>query len=130
MAKPRKPHSARSRYNPRRAPGASQPTAIVELPAVNPLPAPAVPAGVDFTDAERERWDDFWASPQAFMVDQLAAGTVAVMLRYQTQLLDGTASAWVATEYRHLTEAFGVTPGAMMKLAWKISEEEGDDDAA
>ncbi|MFE2733780.1 hypothetical protein [Streptomyces sp. NPDC056723] len=129
MAKPRKPHSARSRYNPRRAPGAAQPTAHVELPAVNTMPAPDVPPGVEFTDAELALWDEFWTSPQAYMVDQLAAGTVAVMIRYQTQLLSGTGSAWVATEYRHLTEAFGVTPGAMMKLAWKISEEENDDAA-
>ncbi|WP_411150214.1 hypothetical protein [Streptomyces sp. A30] len=120
MPKSRKPESLRSRYGSRRAPGTAQPTATITLPAEVDLDPPPTPAVVDWTDAQRARWTELWTSPQAFMWDETAAGTVAVLITYETAILSGVASAWQAQEYRYASEALGLTPKAMQTLGWKL----------
>ncbi|MGP4088346.1 phage terminase small subunit [Streptomyces sp. KR55] len=120
MPKPRNPSAPRSRYGNRRAPGAAQPTATVTLPNESPLDPPPMPAGVEWTESQRARWESLWKSPQAFMWDETAAGTVALLITYETALLTGKASAWQAQEYRYASDSLGLTPTAMQKLGWKI----------
>ncbi|MGW4541344.1 phage terminase small subunit [Streptomyces chartreusis] len=120
MPKPRRPESGRSRYGSRRTPGRSQPTATITLPVETALDPPPIPDEVEWTDAQRDRWRSLWTSPQSFMWDETAAGTVAVLITYETALLSGAASAWQAQEYRYASEALGLTPKAMQTLGWKL----------
>ncbi|MFB7311471.1 hypothetical protein [Streptomyces sp. NPDC056192] len=122
MPKPRNPASARSRYNPRRTPGAAQPTATVELPPECTFDPPPIPGYVEWDEWQRSRWLSLWRSPQAFMWDETASATVAVLITYERAVLSGAASAWQAQELRYATEALGLTPAAMQKLGWKIGD--------
>ncbi|KUO21557.1 hypothetical protein AQJ91_09040 [Streptomyces dysideae] len=87
------------------------------------LPVPDLPLGRDWTDAERVRWDELWQSPQATQWDDSARGTVAVLVVYESAILKGEASAWMAQEARHAGEALGLTPRAMAALGWRIVED-------
>ena len=120
MPKPRKPQSDRSRYGTRRMPAKAQPTATVTLPLEVDLDPPEIPDGVDWSEAQRARWRSLWTSPQSYMWDETAAGTVAVLVTYEAAILSGAASAWQAQEYRYATEALGLTPKAMQSLGWKL----------
>ncbi|CDR07368.1 hypothetical protein [Streptomyces iranensis] len=120
MAKPRNPGARHSRYGTRRQPGRAQPTASITLPVETTLDPPPAPDGVEWTDAQQARWRSLWTSPQSFMWDETAAGTVAVLVVYETALLSGAASAWQAQEYRYASEALGLTPKAMQTLGWKL----------
>ncbi|WP_455356862.1 phage terminase small subunit [Streptomyces sp. SYSU K217416] len=122
MAKPRKPESPRSRYGTRRSPGAAQPTATVELPPECSFDPPPIPGYVEWDEWQRSRWDSLWRSPQAFMWDETASSTVAMLITYERAVLSGAASAWQAQECRYASEALGLTPAAMQKLGWKIGD--------
>lgn len=112
-----KPHSREHRRP--LTPGTRAP--LVVLPADGcQLPVPAMPAGRTWSEAERQRWDDLWTSPQACAWDETATGTVAALVVYETSILTGTASAWTAAEHRHASEALGLTPKAMAALGWQI----------
>src|SRR5690349_13868450 len=85
--------------------------ALVELPASGcDLPVPSLPAGRDWSEVERARWEELWQSPQATQWDETARGTVACLLIYETAIYTGTASAWQAQEARYAAEALGLTP--------------------
>lgn len=100
-------------------------TALVELPASGcDLPVPDLPAGRDWNSIERERWQELWQSPQATMWDDTARGTVAALVVYESAILAGNASAWMAQEARYASEALGLTPKAMLALGWRIAEGE------
>jgi hypothetical protein len=101
-----------------------QRSALIRLPAGGcDLPVPDMPAGRAWNDDERARWASLWASPQAMMWDDTAAGTVAVLVVYEAMILAGTASAWHAQEARYASEALGLTPKAMAHLGWTIEDE-------
>ncbi|PGH49939.1 hypothetical protein CRI70_14830 [Streptomyces sp. Ru87] len=108
-----------------------QPQAIV-LPPYCDLPVPPVPPHVEdlWDDAQRARWESLWESPQANLWDSSAAATVAVLVTYERAILEGTASAWQAQEWRYASAALGLTPEALQKLNWTIQEEEDAEDAA
>lgn len=96
---------------------------MVDLPAAGcDLPVPDLPAGREWTEHDRARWDELWQSPQAMMWDDTARGTVAVLLVYEAAILAGSASAWQAQEARYASEALGLTPKAMASLGWRITE--------
>jgi hypothetical protein len=79
-----------------------------------------LPAGREWSEVERARWDELWQSPQATQWDDSARGTVALLVAYEADLLAGTASAWVAQECRYAAEALGLTPRALAALGWRI----------
>lgn len=124
MAAPRNPSSPRSRYNGRRGRGTIGPaSAVIELPAAGcTLPVPDMPAGREWTDHERARWTELWESPQANAWDETARGTVASLVIYETAIMSGVASAWMAQEARHASEALGLTPKSMLSLGWRVVE--------
>lgn len=100
--------------------------ALVSLPAQGcTLPVPDMPAGREWTDADRARWEELWQSPQATQWDDTARGTVALLIVYEAAILAGEASAWQAQEARHAGEALGLTPRAMAQLGWRIVDETG-----
>ncbi|WP_236238811.1 hypothetical protein [Streptomyces sp. CC228A] len=100
--------------------------ALVSLPAQGcTLPVPEMPAGREWTDADRARWEELWQSPQATQWDDTARGTVAVLIVYEAAILAGEASAWQAQEARHAGEALGLTPRAMTQLGWRIVDDAG-----
>jgi hypothetical protein len=114
---PAKPHSRVHRGSI----GSRQ--ALIELPAAGcKLPVPGIPAGRDWSDVERDRWEELWQSPQAVQWDDTARGTVAALVIYETAIFTGTASAWQAQEARYAAEALGLTPRAMTSLGWRIVE--------
>lgn len=97
--------------------------ALAELPAEGcTLPVPELPAGREWSEAEKARWTEIWQSPMAVMYDDTARGTVAVLVVYESAILAGTASAWMAQEARYAGEALGLTPKAMAALGWRIAE--------
>lgn len=96
---------------------------FIELPASGcALPVPDMPASRDWSEAERDRWAELWASPQANQWDETARGTVACLVIYESAILSGTASAWQAQEARHAADALGLTPRALVALGWRIAE--------
>lgn len=108
----------------RRPPQAAARAALVDLPAGGcDLPVPDLPAGRDWTDDDRARWEELWQSPQAVMWDDTARGTVAVLIVYEAAILAGSAAAWQAQEARYASEALGLTPKAMASLGWRITDE-------
>ena len=120
MARPRDPFAPHSRYNGRR--GASSSANVVHLPADGcDLPVPKMPPGRDWTAAQRARWRELWRSPQATQWDESVKGTVALLVAYESLILEGEAAAWVAQEARHAAESLGLTPKAMHALGWVIA---------
>jgi hypothetical protein len=110
-----KPHSRASRGTD------GSRTALTELPAAGCcLPVPEMPAGREWSDIERARWDELWRSPQATQWDETARGTVAALLIYESAILSSAASAWQAQEARYAAEALGLTPRALASLGWRI----------
>lgn len=97
------------------------------LPVETDLPAPPLPPGRTWTDVEGERWATLWSSPQASQWDSSVAGTVALLVAYETQLLAGKGSAWLAAEARYAAESLGLTPRSMAALGWTIEREEDAD---
>src|SRR5206468_1321616 len=94
---------------------------LVDLPASGcTLPVPDMPPGRDWDDADRQRWDELWQSPQAVMWDDTCRGTVALLLVYEAAILAGSAAAWQAQEARYAADALGLTPKALAALGWRI----------
>lgn len=123
MAAPRnvtKPHS-----RAHRRPLSSGPRqALIELPGAGcELPVPEPPAGREWSEAELDRWEELWSSPQATQWDDTARGTVAVLVTYEAAIFSGQASAWQAQEARYAAEALGLTPKALVALGWRIVDE-------
>lgn len=83
-------------------------------------PPPDMPKGREWTDVQRERWEELWTSPQASQWDESATGTVAALIVYESAVLAGTARAWQAEEMRHSADSLGLTPRAMQHLGWEI----------
>lgn len=116
-----KPHSRAHR----RPVSSGARNALVELPAAGcTLPVPKLPPGRTWTTAERARWRELWQSPQATQWDDTARGTVAVLVIYETAIMAGEASAWMAQECRYAAAALGLTPQALAALGWSIVETE------
>ena len=114
-----KPHS-RAHRRQLSGPGVVR---IIDLPAEGcALPVPDVPAGREWSEAERERWTELWESPQATQWDDTVRGTVAVLVIYESLIFTGEASAWHAQESRHAAESLGLTPRALAALGWRIVE--------
>jgi hypothetical protein len=86
------------------------------------LPVPDLPAGREWTQDERGRWDELWSSPQATQWDETARGTVACLVIYESEIFAGTASAWQAQEARYASESLGLTPKSLVALGWRIAE--------
>ena len=97
--------------------------ALVDLPAEGcKLPVPDLPAGREWSDTERSRWEELWQSPQATQWDETARGTVASLVIFESAIFSGSASAWMAQEMRYASEALGLTPRALGQLGWRIVE--------
>lgn len=88
------------------------------------LPVPRIPKQLreSWTPEMKRRWRELWQSPQATQWDESCAGTVATLVTYESALLDGGGSAWMAQEYRYASDALGLTPKAMNALGWVIEE--------
>nr|WP_202865975.1 hypothetical protein [Kribbella turkmenica] len=86
------------------------------------LPAPKLPPGRRWAQAERRLWKELWASPQAVQWDDSAASVVASYIVLTLAVLGGTAAAWQAAEARHLADRLGLTPTGMASLGWRIAE--------
>lgn len=122
MAAPKNASKPRSRANRRQVTVGAR-VALIDLPAAGcSLPVPKMPAGRTWTKADRERWVELWESPQATQWDDSARGTVALLLAFESAILDGSAAAWQAQEARYAAEALGLTPRALGQLGWRISE--------
>lgn len=101
---------------------------ITILPAEGcALPVPPVPAQVRgvWTAQQKRRWKELWQSPQATQWDESCAGTVALLVQYESQLLSGDGTAWVGQEARYASDALGLTPKSMNALGWRIADVEG-----
>ncbi|MFC5901532.1 hypothetical protein ACFQ60_17780 [Streptomyces zhihengii] len=111
----------------RRPPSATARAALVDLPGSGcALPVPEIPerpGEVEWTRADVARWEELWRSPQAVMWDDTVRGTVALLLVYESAILAGSASAWMAQEARYAGEALGLTPKALAALGWRIVDE-------
>lgn len=97
---------------------------LVQLPAEGcTLPVPDMPPGREWSEHERARWDELWGSPQASQWDESARGTVALLVAYESRLLNGDGgTAWIGQEARHAAEALGLTPRAMAHLGWEVAQ--------
>ena len=96
---------------------------LLDLPAAGcELPVPDLPAGREWDEHERARWEELWSSPQATQWDETARGTVACLVIYEAAIFAGKASAWQAQEARYASEALGLTPKSLTSLGWRIAE--------
>ncbi len=126
----RNTNSPRSRAY--RAPEHGAPTRqITMLPASGcKLPVPTIPKTVKdaWSPEQKRRWKELWQSPQATQWDESYSGTVALLVAYESKLLTGDGSAWMAQEARYAADALGLTPKAMNALGWRIGMDGGDED--
>ena len=100
---------------------------ITYLPAAGcDLPVPPIPSSVRtvWNRQQKARWRELWESPQATQWDDSGAGTVALLVTYESALLSGGGAAWMAQEARYASDSLGLTPKAMNALGWRIREEE------
>ena len=81
-----------------------------------------MPAGRDWSAHEEDLWESLWSGPQANAWDDSFIPTVAVFVIYNTTVMQGAASAWMAQELRHAAQALGLTPSGMAALGWKIAD--------
>jgi hypothetical protein len=116
IANAHKPHSRQTRRP-------SSAARIVELPRAGcDAPVPDMPEGRDWSDIERNRWEELWSSPQASQWDESYSGQVGMMIVHEQAIFHGEGSAWMAQESRHIAESLGLTAKAMAALGWKVSE--------
>jgi hypothetical protein len=47
---------------------------------------------------------------------------------HYSAVLDGVASAWMATEARHLADRLGLTPAGLVSCGWRLPEPAEDDE--
>lgn len=121
---PMRNHAAPSSRAHRRPVAPARRAALVVLPAEGcSLPVPKIPAGRTWSRVEKARWRELWGSPQATQWDETVKGTVALLVAYETALLSGEGSAWLAQEARHAAEALGLTPRAMAALGWAVGND-------
>jgi len=94
---------------------------MLELPGDGcSLPAPPMPKGRRWTEAECELWRELWSSPQASQWDDSYAPVVGLFVRYTSAILAGKASAWMAQEARHLSDRLGLSPDGLRRQGWRI----------
>ena len=117
------PNAPHSRY--RTGTGADR--ATVWLPPMGcEDPAPELPPGRPWSDAERQMWAELWASPAASQWEESMSPVVsALVVASSTVNTSGRPSAQLIGELRALSDDLGLTPTAMARLGWKI----GDDPA-
>jgi hypothetical protein len=100
-------------------------TAAMTLPSGGrPGRAPAFPIKGQRVPAV---WADLWKTPQAAAWEKLGYGRVVA--RYALLLVAAEkpdASAALLTEVRQLEDRLGLTPMAMKRLEWAISDDELD----
>lgn len=98
-------------------------------PAFRRLPArgrvgdpPPWPLGGRVKPAERELWNELWASPQALAWEQLGwVRTVARYARVTIAAEQPGAMGIYLTEARQLEDRLGLNPKAMRSLGWDIA---------
>ena len=108
---PAKPHSRHRRRGQ-----------LLVLPAECTLPPPKLPQGRRWSAAERRLWAELWGSPQASQWDDSYGAAVAQYVVHAAAVLAGSASAWQATEARHLGDRLGLTPSGLAALGWALAE--------
>lgn len=109
-----------------RAPAPAARASLVQLPAEGcTLPIPDLPEPRPWSAPEKARWKELWESPQATQWDETVKGTVALLVTFESRLLDPAdgGTAWVAQECRYAAEALGLTPKALTALGWVIASE-------
>lgn len=112
---PRKPHS---RYGPNR--GRDREAETVYLPLEHGYEVPPLPKGREWSESEKEMWQDLWESPQASQWIDSVVPTVATYVVLVGQVLAGTANGTVAKEARQMADALGLTPSGMATLGWRL----------
>ncbi|MFF4792310.1 hypothetical protein ACFY2M_21620 [Streptomyces sp. NPDC001276] len=116
------PAKDRSRYTASRASErAGGIRRLVVLPPVCTDPVPDLPPGRDWSDAERQTWEELWTGPQANEWDDSFIPVVAMFVCHCSNILGGQASAWMAQEARHLSDRLGLTPQGMAALGWQLA---------
>lgn len=118
MPNPAKPHS---RYRDRNRSGFG----LVVLPHTCDLPVPSLPGGREWTEQERQTWEDLWTGPQASQWDDSFIPAVAMFVVNCSNILAGQSSAWMAQEARHLSDRLGLTPQGMRALGWVFAQQGG-----
>lgn len=86
-------------------------------PPTWPLPGRRPPGAVLIV------WAELWTTPQSVAWRELGAGVAAVVARYARarHRADGPdPSAALLAEVRHLEEALGLSPMALLRLRWRI----------
>lgn len=96
---------------------------VLSRSAAEALPVPDMPAGRNWAPHERQLWEEIWHSPQSLNFDDSDTTAVALLVVYRSEVLAGTASAWHATEARHLMDRLGLTPLGRQQLGWRIGDE-------
>lgn len=103
---------------------ANRQTGTVWLPAAGcDLPVPDMPKGRNWSEQERETWETIWTSPQATQFEDTFIPAVAAYVVHASAIYDGSANAWSAAEFRHLSDKLGLTPAGLLALNWRIEDE-------
>lgn len=105
--------------------GKSGPT---KLPAEGrPGEPPAWPLAGRTSAAERDRWAELWATPQAVAWERLGQGCAHEVARYcrlAVRCDKASAAASLHAQATALADRLGLTPKAMRLLLWEIVADE------
>jgi hypothetical protein len=98
-----KPEAPHSRYR-------KQAEVILSRDKAETMPVPDLPSGREWSKPERQLWQELWTSPPSLAWDDSETLAVSLLVVFRSAVLEGTASAWQATEARHLMDRLGLTP--------------------
>lgn len=92
---------------------------FTELPARNENPAPPLP-GEGWSDVTLEAWRAWWESPQSTQWHASDLPSLYLMASLFESAITGTVSAM--TEFRQLSDRFGLSPMARLRNRWLVSD--------
>jgi len=89
--------------------------------------APAWPLSGRQLAAEKLRWVQLWATPQAVAWERMGEGVALVVARYCRMVVEaesGEANAPTLSHVMALEDRLGLTPKSMRMLLWEIVTDE------
>lgn len=87
-------------------------------------PPPPLPLWKSWSEATTVAWAEWWATPQATAWDQSGRSLWRWLLLFERMVTEPDAPVTVHAQLQGIEDRHGFTPAAMLKLRWRIVEDE------